>query len=68
MHRSIILQKQTKKLIEKEIRFVVSEVGVVGGELDKGSQKVQTFSYTIVSTRDAMYYVINLSHTAVCSM
>ena len=50
MHRSIILQKQTKKLIEKEIRFVVSEAGGrAEGELDEGGQKVQTSGASLVA-------------------
>ena len=40
--------KQTNKLTEKEIRFVVTREREQGeGELDEGSQKVQTSSYSI---------------------
>ena len=47
-YRSIILQKQTKKLIEKEIRFVVTRCREWGDrKLDEGSPKVQTPSYKI---------------------
>ena len=46
--RSIILQKQTNKLIEEEIRFVVTRGGGwVEGELNEGGQKVQTFNHKI---------------------
>ena len=50
---SIILQKQwnkqqTNKLIEKEVGFVVTKSGGWEmGDLDEGSQKVQTPSYKI---------------------
>ena len=41
-----VKNKQTNKLIEEEIRFVVARGGGwVEVELDKGSQKVQTSSY-----------------------
>ena len=41
-------KKPTNKLKEKEIRFVVTEVGEwAEGELDEGSQKIQTTSYKI---------------------
>ena len=35
------------QLIEKEMRFVAIRGGGGGGELDEGSQKVQTSSYKI---------------------
>ena len=39
---------QPTKLIEKEIRFVVTRcVGYGEGELDEGGQKVQTSSFKI---------------------
>ena len=39
-------KQPTNKLKEKEIRFVVTEVGEwEEGELDEGSQKTQTTSY-----------------------
>ena len=49
---SIILQqqtnKETNKLIEKEIRFVVTRGSGEGkGELDEGGQEVQSSSYKI---------------------
>ena len=40
--------KQTYTLIEKEIRFVfTSGRGWVEGEMDEGSQKIQTSGYKI---------------------
>ena len=43
------------KLIEKEIGFVVTEGRWWDkGELDKGSLKIQTSSYKIISTRYVM--------------
>ena len=45
---SIILQKETNKLIEKEMRFVVTRGEGEGEEkLDEGSQNVQTSSNKI---------------------
>ena len=39
---------KTNRLTEKEIRFVATRCGGVGdGELDEGSQKVQTSNYKI---------------------
>ena len=65
-YKSIILQKQTDQLIEKETRFVATRGGEEGeGELDEGRQNIQTFSYKI-STRDVMYNMIKISNTAVC--
>ena len=37
-----MLQKQTNKLIEKEIRFVITRVGKKD-KLDEGGQKVHNF-------------------------
>ena len=44
----LYFKKQANRLIEKEIRFVVTRGGVWGKEeLDEGSQEVQTSSYKI---------------------
>ena len=44
---------------------MVTGRGGIEGELDEGSQKVQTSSHKI-NTRDVMYNTINIINTAVC--
>ena len=58
--RSTVFQNQTNKLMEKEIRYVVtSGMGSGDGELDEGSQK-------LLQTSDVMYtYNINMLYIKV---
>ena len=51
--------KKANKLIEKEITFVVTRSGGEG-ELDEGSQKVQTSGCKQISTRNVMYNMISI--------
>ena len=58
--------KQIDKLLEKEIRFVITRGS--GGwkqELDEGDQKIQTSNYKI-NIRVVIYNMINRINTAVC--
>ena len=59
---------QIYKPTEKQIRFGVARGrGWGGGELDEGSQKIQTFTYKI-RTKDVTYNMINLSNCcALCT-
>ena len=54
------------KLIEKQIRFVVTRGGKWGeGELEEGGQKAQNTSYKIRRTRDTVYKMMTIVNTAV---
>ena len=68
---NIVLQvnytAKVNKLIDKEIRIVVTRGGGSGeGELDEGIQKVQTFSYKINKYQGCNLHMINIMNTAVC--
>ena len=59
-------KQKTTRLIEKEIRLVVTRGGGLGErELEEGVQKVQTSSYKVNKYRDVIHNRMTLVSSAV---